>query len=220
MSTIQIFSQELSQQFDLSQNLFPSEVNVFTNGDQTYKSIAGSLFGYIFNGTVNVETEKGDSYLLKEGMYFNVPRDLRLSGLGKALVINSRKSPGLFQFGGPIEASGRLAYIDGCTTTLLISPPKLGEPCLNALYFPPKILQSLHKHPSYRIGVVSSGDGFAITNESKTILKKNAVFLIPENLEHCFQSGENGLSVIAYHPDSDWGPTDEVHPMINRTILS
>ena len=27
------------------------------------------------------------------------------------------------------------------------------------------------------------------------------------------------MAVIAYHPDSDFGPTHEVHPMINRTIV-
>jgi hypothetical protein len=27
------------------------------------------------------------------------------------------------------------------------------------------------------------------------------------------------LRVIAYHPDSDFGPTHEDHPMINRTMV-
>jgi hypothetical protein len=27
------------------------------------------------------------------------------------------------------------------------------------------------------------------------------------------------MDVIAFHPDSDWGPTDEKHPMLNRTYL-
>ena len=27
------------------------------------------------------------------------------------------------------------------------------------------------------------------------------------------------MDVIAYHPDSDWGPTDETHPMVNRTFV-
>jgi hypothetical protein len=26
--------------------------------------------------------------------------------------------------------------------------------------------------------------------------------------------------VIAYHPDSDFGPTHENHPMVNRTIVT
>ena len=27
------------------------------------------------------------------------------------------------------------------------------------------------------------------------------------------------MCVIAYHPDSDFGPTDDDHPMVNRTIV-
>ena len=27
------------------------------------------------------------------------------------------------------------------------------------------------------------------------------------------------MIVVAFHPDSDFGPTHEVHPMINRTIV-
>ena len=27
------------------------------------------------------------------------------------------------------------------------------------------------------------------------------------------------MDVIAYHPDSDWGPTDVEHPMVNRTLV-
>jgi hypothetical protein len=27
------------------------------------------------------------------------------------------------------------------------------------------------------------------------------------------------MVVMAYHPDSDFGPEDENHPMINRTIV-
>jgi hypothetical protein len=38
--------------------------------------------------------------------------------------------------------------------------------------------------------------------------------------EHKFSTpyGEE-LQVIAFHPDSDFGPTDEDHPMLNRTIV-
>ena len=27
------------------------------------------------------------------------------------------------------------------------------------------------------------------------------------------------MDVIAYHPDSDWGPTHREHPMLNRTLV-
>ena len=40
---------------------------------------------------------------------------------------------------GKVEPTGRLAYIDGCTDTLLISPPRKGDACLNHLHFPKNI---------------------------------------------------------------------------------
>ena len=34
--------------------------------------------------------------------------------------------------------------------TLLLAPPKLTDPCLNLLHFPPGITQTAHSHPSLR----------------------------------------------------------------------
>nr|MBP9839320.1 AraC family ligand binding domain-containing protein [Pseudomonadota bacterium] len=128
---------------------------------------------------------------------------------------------GLFSIGGPLEDKGRLKYINNCSDTLLVPPPKLGEPCLNALYFPANTVQTSHTHPSFRVGIVSSGAGFCLTQNSQYELRKGTVFLLPENTIHSFKTvGENSsLVVFAFHPDSDFGPTDENHPMINRTII-
>jgi hypothetical protein len=46
------------------------------------------------------------------------------------------------------------------------------------------------------------------------------VFVIPEESQHSFHTENKALRVIAYHPESDFGPTDETHPMVNKTILS
>ena len=48
------------------------------------------------------------------------------------------------------------------------------------------------------------------------------LFDIPPDSEHSFftdNPGEGIMDVIAFHPDSDYGPEDENHPMINRTII-
>ncbi|NBW63320.1 MAG: cupin domain-containing protein, partial [Synechococcaceae bacterium WB4_1_0192] len=37
---------------------------------------------------------------------------------------------------------------------------------------------------------------------------------------HRFLTGsESGLTVVAWHPDSDTGPTDVDHPMVRRTMV-
>jgi hypothetical protein len=42
---------------------------------------------------------------------------------------------------------------------------------------------------------------------------------IEEGCAHSFATQGAALDVIAWHPDSDFGPRDEDHPMVNRTIL-
>jgi len=120
---------------------------------------------------------------------------------------------------GKIGLMGNQRYIDGCTDTLLSCPTKLGEPCLNALYFPGDTIQTFHTHPSLRCGVVLRGHGFADTSNDIIEITTGDVWLILASERHRFRATEGGLVVVAYHPDSDWGPTDEMHPMINRTYF-
>ena len=139
-------------------------------------------------------------------------------------------------YGGPVEKKGRLKYIDGCTDSLLISPVKKGDPCLNHLHFPKQINQTLHTHPSHRIGIVANGAGECITPFGNTLLEKGMIFIIKEwngkdystgldgliyeNGIHAFKTQDSSMDVIAFHPDSDFGPEDDNHPMINRTIVN
>src|SRR5436190_9407248 len=92
-------------------------------------------------------------------MWFALPGAGRVSGAGEGIVVTSTEHIGLFQLGGPLEPAGRLRYIDGCTDTLLIAPPRLGDPCLNALYFPSVTDQTQHTHPSLRAGLGMSCRG-------------------------------------------------------------
>lgn len=135
----------------------------------------------------------------------------------KGIMIICTNIKPLFSFGGPIENVGRLKYIDGCSDTLLISPSRLGEPCLNLLHFPAQTNQTMHHHPSFRFGMVVTGTGESVGENGKVVLNEGDVFYIPKNIEHKFNTYQSEMNVIAFHPDSDWGPTDETHPMKNRT---
>jgi hypothetical protein len=153
----------------------------------------------------------------------------------KAIIIESIGKHAPFLLGGPIEREGRLKYIDGCTDSLLIAPWKFGEPCLNHLHFPANIVQTMHTHPSIRIGLVAKGSGLCVTPFGNIPLQQGMLFaILPENGhqvkgldghfhdegEHCFSTFDGEMDVIAFHPDSDYGPKDEEHPMINRTIVN
>lgn len=151
-------------------------------------------------------------------MYFSVPDGLALEG-GAGVLIQSHHANPLFQIGGPIEDTGRLRYIDGCTDTLLISPPTLGEPCLNLLHIPPNTEQTRHTHPSLRAGIIAEGHGICREPDRDIPLKPGTIFCIPADGPHSFHTLSESLKVIAYHPDSDTGPSHNDHPMINRTMV-
>jgi len=156
---------------------------------------------------------------LHAGMFAVVPGAGLLEGSGAGLVIAMPGYRGVFQIGGPLEDIGRLRYIDGCTDTLLVCPPRLGEPCLNHLHIPPGTSQTQHTHPTDRVGVIVRGSGICRTPSGEWTLTPGMGWRIPAGCRHSFFTESDSLDVVAWHPDSDFGPTDEDHPMRNRTIL-
>ena len=122
-------------------------------------------------------------------------------------MISRLRYRGLFQIGGPLEAGGRLRYIDGCSDTLLVCPAS-GEPCLNHLHIPPRTHQSSHSHPSERIGVIA-GSRHLHHRKGRYPLSPGMAWRIPAGSRHCFVTSDQPLDVLAWHPDTDFGPTDE-----------
>jgi hypothetical protein len=96
---------------------------------------------------------------------------------------------------------------------------------LNLLHVPAGVRQSVHSHPSIRLGVVARGEGIAFGprpgGDLHVALQPGSMFMLPAHEMHAFSTVESqrSLDVIAFHPDSDWGPTDGTHPMLNRTYL-
>jgi quercetin dioxygenase-like cupin family protein len=196
---------------------FPSQLSGWR--DQTLEMPADAThFGYVHEGPATLQTTSG-TFTLRQGMYFAAPGACRIGGRGQGIVMSREGYRGMFALGGPVEPRGRLRYIDGCTDSLLIAPQMSGDPCLNALYFPARVSQTEHTHPSARIGLVVSGTGECRTPESAFKLFPGLAFIIRAGGRHSFQTAEEEMVVVAYHPDSDFGPTHESHPMINRTIV-
>ena len=177
----------------------------------------GTHFGYVARGTAVLSCAAG-SFRLGAGMYFAVPGDGSVSG-DAGIVATRLGYRGLFSIGGPVEETGRLRYIDGCTDSLLVAPAVCGDPCLNALYFPPGVDQTEHTHPTARVGLVAAGSGECVTPDGVVALEPGLAFVIPADARHRFRTAADRLVVVAYHPDSDVGPTHEAHPMITRTIV-
>jgi len=204
---------------DLSDDPFPTQV--FGWNDSILKLPLGAThYGMVTTGDAYL-TSQGASYMLRAGMFFVVPSNAEIipDESSQGLVISRLNYQGLWQLGGTIEDTGRLRYIDGCSDTLLVCPPLLGEPCLNHLHIPPHTDQSAHTHPSTRLGVILRGRGECHTPEGVFSLESGLAWHIPTGLLHSFHTQDESLDVIAWHPDSDFGPTHENHPMINRTFL-
>jgi quercetin dioxygenase-like cupin family protein len=179
---------------------------------------SSTVFGFVLDGDSTVHGG-GNQYTLRSGQYFCFNDLVSVAG-GSGFIVERLGYRGLDLVGGPVESVGRLKYIDGCTDTLLVPPVRRGDACFNALFFPSGINQTLHTHPSIRVGLVASGQGWCRTYEETTALLPGKAFVIDEESIHGFitEPGQS-MVIIAYHPDSDFGPVDEDHPMINRTIV-
>lgn len=192
------------------------------HGKSSLKFDSGSVYVFVQSGHVDI-LDNESTFKIGSGHYFSrkSPVTLNLSDSCSIITMHSEAiEPVLNSIGGPIEATGRLKYIDGCSDTLLLSPVRLGEPCLNLLHFPKNTTQTEHNHPSFRFGIVTSGKGVCVTRGQTQELNTGDVFFIPRDVYHKFDTHSSSMNIIAFHPDSDWGPTDEEHPMINRTWIN
>ncbi len=246
---------------DATHTMYPSQLTVHSNPepDQTptlyFPPRPDTYYGFVLDGVARVTSSSGVVVCdLAAGGYFSVPGgaggwELELNPKYRSCVVVITRFGYRGQFiTGRIEQKGRLSYIDGCSDSMLIYPPRLGDPVFNHLHFPSGIRQTQHTHPSIRLGIVARGrgvawgpwphdpkgpeadarsqaSGFSIEgwggkfywNEE---LSPGSVFMLEEQEMHSFRTGANEtMDVIAFHPDSDWGPTDALHPMLNRTYL-
>ena len=177
-----------------------------------------TAYGMVTVGQAELRDAETGPFGLGAGMFFALPDGGMVRG-GQGLAITVPGYRGLRQIGGPVETAGRLRYIDGCSDTLLICPPRLGDPCLNHLHIPPHTDQTPHTHPSARIGVILQGTGECRTPDGVCPLQPGMGWHIPTGGLHSFFTLDEALDVIAWHPDSDFGPRDDDHPMINRTVI-
>lgn len=184
----------------------------------------GSIYGYSFGkSTIEIGNKK---HLLSKGQYFSLFAGDNLPSINcdNKLFLVTRLGYKCQDTLGWVEEQGRLSYIDGCSDSLLIYPPRLGDPSLNLLYFPPGIDQTKHLHPSIRLGCVIAGEGISDVWIAGEIQPNKLVvgtsFCLEEKEQHRFRTTSTSMTVIAWHPDGDWGPTDHNHTMLNRTYIN
>jgi AraC-like ligand binding domain len=209
---------------DATLTMYPSRLEV-ASGERRLSSPTSTSYGYVISGRARVKSAHFE-VRAEAGAFFSIPGEIEIEASGLVAVTERYGFRGLL-LAGRIEETGRLAYIDGCSDTILCPPARWGDPVLNYLHFPRGVVQTLHTHPSIRLGVVARGEGKAYgpgqhgSEGWELDLKEGMVFLLHAHEMHAFRTSESAkeMDVIAFHPDSDWGPTDGVHPMLNRTYL-
>lgn len=187
------------------------------DGRVTLAAAHGTHFGFVASGAARLTTDAA-TFPLATGTYFSIPETATLEG-GQGFVVTQHDVRGFFHVGGPIEERGRLRYIDGCSDSVLVPPIVRGDPCLNLLHIPPGTSQTDHTHPSHRLGIVVSGRGICRTPSGDTPLAPGLAWVIPPDAVHSFHTTDESLRIVAFHPDSDCGPSDASHPMLNRTMV-
>ena len=207
------------------ETMYPTYSMFFTKDADDLGLPHASTYGYVLEGSCIIRANKQDWHL-QEGNYFafsgsfNVMKSDELK-LWSVTKLGYRVMPVV----GQIENNGRLSYIDGCSDSVLVSMARMGDPVLNYLHFPTGIYQTQHTHPSIRMGCVIKGEGEAFQEKSNHSdgwtkpLKKGCRFMLTEQELHSFKTSDSDMDIIAFHPDSDTGPTDENHSMINRTYI-
>lgn len=208
----------------LTERLSTSTTTVFCHraDEDTLLGPSETHFGFVVRGAAIVRLHENQTYPLYEGTYFSLAVPGVITGDAEIVVVSHDDYVGYTSVGGRIPTEGHLRYIDGCTDSLLVPPIKFGKPCFNALFFPPGTDQTQHYHPSLRAGIVVDGYGECVSPDENIKLSKGQLFVIPADCWHSFRteqasSKQAALTVLASHPDSDFGPTDEEHPMLNRT---
>jgi len=214
---------------DQTDTMYPTKM-ISISDDYSLEPIIGNIYGFCTSGAFSINTGSRD-WQIKEGDFFTLKTN-KIEQTKATLQEEDSQMFWIIRYGflginyvGESENNGRLSYIDGCTDSLLITPPRLGDPCLNYLHFPVGIIQTQHLHPSIRMGIVIGGKGEAFQKPDmeregwEKDLKKGNMFCLEEGEVHSFRTATNYMDIIAYHPDSDFGPTDTDHPMLNRTYI-
>jgi mannose-6-phosphate isomerase-like protein (cupin superfamily) len=216
--TVQVFPLNRPLALSYEHETFPTKVMVWSGG---YAHLDGDASHYIivYSGQL-VVCHAGDVRTLRAGYYGVFPGRIELlTGDGAALVVSALGYKAMPMSGGPIEETGRLRYIDNCKNTVLLPPPVKGEPCLNFLDLCPGVTQTPHTHPSIRIGIILRGNGACGTDGPTLPLSTGTLFIIPPETLHSFQSQDEPLKIVIYHPDSVDGPTHTSNTMLNNTFV-
>ncbi|TWC37736.1 AraC-like protein [Pseudomonas sp. SJZ079] len=208
---------QASSRFAFSDHQHRALIASWADGERSLPGQATHFF-IVYSGCLQV-TRGEHTFELGAGLFASFPGPIQVRGDAQALIVSHQGYTGTTLLGGPVEDQGRLRYVDGCTSSLLLAPQTAGDPCLNFLHLPAHTAQTPHSHPSLRAGLILSGNGYCETELGLLAFEPGTLFVIPPGVRHSFQSTEQAMRIVIFHPDSDSGPSDTNHTMLNRTLV-
>ena len=165
--------------------MYPTYSMYFSENIEKQGMDFATTYGYVLSGMASIYANQQNWWLVNKNYFAfhgtwtieNASDDFEMWTVTK---IGYKCMPML----GQTENNGRLSYIDGCSDSVLVSMPRMGDPVLNYLHFPTGIYQTQHTHPSIRMGVVIDGEGEAFQEQSNYSdgwvkpLKKGCMFML------------------------------------------
>ena len=196
----------------------------FIKGRYTSDEFVGMTYGtsYLMGKNSSISIEDGLSVFGKDfagqtGNKFTVYDDSTFAHI-KFYGLSMNDERLFIPHGNP---KGNLSYMDGGTNTTAVNPGRLGLPVINYVHFPAGMKQTLHTHPSQRIGLILSGKGeIELDNGVMFPIKEGDCWVMERNVLHNFMCNQGeDVTLFVFSPDSGTGPTDEINPLKVRTYV-
>lgn len=178
----------------------------------------------LFMGPADVVVYKGDCVY-----WLDLPHTARLdvgptvvkSDAFAVVIRGFKPEPATARFGCKLPV---LPYVNGCSTSELFRPPRLGDPTLQRLLIPGgSSEQAHHIHSTSRIVYVLRGRGVSVVgmdSPTRTDLLPGMVCVLQPMVPHHFETpGGEPLEVLPLHV---WSSTsgESNHPMFRGTHLT
>jgi len=204
----------------MSGKIFMNIVKYSKDEMTTVVSNANDLYSYkVFIGkhTVPVGSDESLWYVEGDTVKTAVSKNITVDQCG---VIIKGYTP--FDRSCQINHWATLPYIDGCATTQLLPPIRVGDPTFQMLHMPPHSSEQAHHiHSTARIVYVYQGYGECIygtkVKNHSMPLEEGDTLILDKMVPHHFITHEKSLVVLPLHVWSSPGKDEFNHPMFNGT---
>ena len=204
----------------MSGNVHMNIVKYTKNDNQIITGHKNDLYPYsVFIGKQAVEVSPYDSlwYLDGDTVKTKVNTLVKINEVG---ILVRGYTP--FDRSCQINPWATLPYIDGCATTQLLPPIRMGDPTFQMLHMPPHSSEQAHHiHSTARIVYVYQGFGECIygtkVKQLTMSLEEGDILVLDKMMPHHFITHEKSLVVLPMHVWSSTGQAEFNHPMFNGT---